>query len=293
MTINLAKCATLCLLTSLLIWAPPALAQNQAHSPELEQGMAAFYAEDFDAAKELFEAALKKNPQDSLSMGYILDIAYKTKQMDETINRIEQRTVARGEDPTSMAHLGIAYFLRGMVRPDYMDEAITELKQAAEQDPELSIARTGLGMVYYQKRMMPRAKGYFRRALRLNEYDMVATELYGNILMVDEKKPEEARQLFSRIVTALPTYPDGHYYLGSSLYELGKYNDSIAQLMAARELDPKGLTMGFEAASLLGDVLIKENRTQEAIEAYEKALEMRPKSQYIEVRLKQAKGQRV
>ncbi len=291
MTFNLAKrIAKLCLVTSLLLWAP---ALAQAHSPELEQGMRAFYEEDYDAARELFEDALKKNPQDTLAMTYLLDIAFKTKQMDEAINRIEQKAVGRGEDPTSMAHLGMAYFLRGKLRPDYMDEAITELKQAAEEDPQLAIARTGLGMVYYQKRMMPRAKGYFRRALRLNQFDIIATELYGNILLVDEKNPEEARQLFERIVAALPTYPDGHYYMGSSLYDLERYDESVPYLKRCRDLDPKGLTMGFEAAKLLGDVLIKENRKSEAIEAYEFALKMRPDSQYVETRLKQAKGERV
>lgn len=290
MTFNLAKrVAKLCLLTSLLVWAP-AMAQP---TPELEQGMRAFYAKDFETAKELFETALKSNPQDSLAMSYILDIAYKTKKMDETINRIEQKAVARGEDPTSMAHLGMAYFLRGMVRPDYMDEAITELKQAAEDDPQLSIARTGLGMVYYQKRMMPRAKGFFHKARRLNQHDIIATEMYGNILLVDEKNPEEARQLFEQIVEKLPTYPDGHYYMGSSLFDLGRLDEAIPYLAQCRELDPNGLTKGFDAAALLGDVLMKENRTQEAIEAYEKAREMRPKSQYIETRIKQAKGEQV
>jgi predicted Zn-dependent protease len=53
------------------------------------------------------------------------------------------------------------------------------------------------------------------------------------------------------------------------------------------------MTMGFEAASLLGDVLMKENRVPEAIEAYQHALAMRPDSQYIEVRLRQAKGEKV
>ena len=51
--------------------------------------------------------------------------------------------------------------------------------------------------------------------------------------------------------------------------------------------------MGFEAASLLGDVLIKENRTAEAIQAYELALKIRPESQYIDTRLKQARGEQV
>jgi tetratricopeptide (TPR) repeat protein len=281
--------ATLCLIGCLL--AGPALAQ--AHSPELEAGMKAFYADDLEMAMVQFEECLKKRPQDSLAMAYLLDVSYKKKEVNEVINRIEQRAVARGEDPTALAHLGLAYFLRGMIEPDYLDEAITELKQAVNDDPQLSIGYTGLGMIYFQKRMMPRAKGYFVRSLRVNRHDIMAMELLGNILLVDEKKPEDARQLFANIVAELPSYPDGHYYMGSALFDLGKLDESIPYLTRCRELDPKGMTKGFDAASLLGDVLMKENRMQEAIEAYEKALAIRPESQYIEVRLKQAKGERV
>jgi tetratricopeptide (TPR) repeat protein len=271
--------------------AAPALAQ--AHSAELEAGMKAFYAGDMEGALVQFEECLKRRPQDSLAMAYLLDVAYKQKEVNEVINRVEQRAVARGEDPTALAHLGLAYFLRGMLEPDYLDEAITELKQAVNDDPQLSIGYTGLGMIYYQKRMMPRAKGYFVRSLRVNRHDIMAMELLGNIYLVDEKKPEDARQLFSAIVAELPTYPDGHYYMGSALFDLGRLDEAIPYLQRCKELDPKGMTMGFEAASLLGDVLMKENRVPEAIEAYQHALAMRPDSQYIEVRLRQAKGEKV
>ena len=226
-------------------------------------------------------------------MAYMLHAAYKKTEINEVINKIEQRAVARGEDPTALAHLGMGYFLRGMIIPNQMDESITEFKQAIKDDPNVSMAYTGLGMVYYQKRMMPRAKGYFVRALRVNPHDVMAMELLGNIMLVDDKKPEDARQLFERITAELPTYPDGFYYLGSSLFDLNRTDEAIPYLTRARELDPKGLTKGFDAATLLGDTLAKENRTNEAIEAFQKALEMRPDSEYAETRLKQLQGEDV
>ena len=132
--------------------------------------MQAFYNEDWDASQAHFEDALKKNPQDSLAMAYMLHAAYKKKEINEIINRIEQKAVSRGEDPTALAHLGMGYFLRGMIIPNQMDESVTEFKQAIKDDPNVSMAYTGLGMVYFQKRMMPRAKGYFVRALRTVSY---------------------------------------------------------------------------------------------------------------------------
>lgn len=268
-------------------------AAAQAYSPELEEGMRAFYSEDYDTAQSLFEDVLKKNPQDSLAMAYLLHAAYKKKEINEVINRIEQRAVARGEDPTALAHLGMGYFLRGMIIPNQMDESITEFKQAVKDDPQVSMAYTGLGMVYFQKRMMPRAKGYFVRALRVNPHDIMAMELLGNIMLVDEEKPEDARQLFERITAELPTYPDGFYYMGSALFDLGRIDEAIPYLLKARELDPRGLTKGFDAASLLGDALMKEQRVSEAIDAYEKALDIRPDSQYVDTQLRKARGETV
>lgn len=288
MTLFLKRIIVLAIFSCLI---SPALAQ--AYSPEIEAGMKAFYAEDYEGALVNFEQCIKVHPQDSLAMAYLLDVAYKKKEVNETINRIEAQAVSRGEDPTALAHLGMAYFLRGMLEPSYLDEAITELKQAVNDDPQLSIGYTGLGMIYFQKRMMPRAKGYFVRSLRVNSHDIMALELLGNIYLVDEKKPEDARQLFARIIGELPTYPDGHYYVGSSLYDLNRFDEAVPYLSRCVELDPKGLTKGFDAASLLGDVLVKENRNAEAISAYEKALAMRPDSEYIKVRIKQAKGEKV
>ena len=74
------KIVTLCLVT-LSFLALPAL--SQAHSPELEAGMKAFYVEDWDTAQAHFEDALKKNPQDSLAMAYMLHAAYKKKEINE------------------------------------------------------------------------------------------------------------------------------------------------------------------------------------------------------------------
>ena len=177
------KFLVLCVLAVSMLMQP---LSAQAHSQELEEGMRAFYAEEYEKAQELFAECLKKHPQDSLAMGYMLHSAYKLKEINTVINQIEQRAVARGEDPTALAHLGMGYFLKGMIIPNQMDESVTEFKQAIKDDPQVSMAYTGLGMVYFQKRMMPRAKGYFVRALRINPHDVMAMELLGNIMLVDD-----------------------------------------------------------------------------------------------------------
>lgn len=269
---------------ALLLLSLPGWAQG-----ELEQGMASFYQEKYDEAIPVLDAAVRKQPQNTLAMAYLLHSYYKKRDITTIVTRIEQEAVAKGNDAVAQAQLGMAYFLKGLVMPNVLDEALTEFKNAAKDDSKCSLAYTGMGMVYFQKRMMPRAKGYFVRALRINPSDVMALDRLGNILLVDDKKPDEALQLYERIVVELPTYPDGHYFVGSALYDLKRYEEAIDPLIRARDLDPKGLTQGFDAAALLGDCYMKLNRFSEAIVAFEAAKKIKPDSQYVQVRMEKAR----
>lgn len=271
-------------LAALILGALPGWAQ-----PELEQGMVAFYQEKFDEAIPLLDKAVKQDPQNTLAMAYLLHSYYRKRDITTIVNRIEQDTVSKGSDPVAQAQLGMAYFLKGLVMPAVMEESLSEFKNAAKDDSKCSLAYTGMGMVYFQKRMMPRAKGYFVRALRINPHDVMALDRLGNILLVDDKKPDEALQLYQRIVEELPTYPDGHYFVGSALYDLKRYEEAVPYLIRCRDLDPKGITQGFDAAALVGDCYMKLNRFTEAVAAFELAKQIKPDSQYVQVRMEKAK----
>jgi tetratricopeptide (TPR) repeat protein len=261
-----------------------------AQTPEVDAGMSSFYQEKWDDAIKNFQGAVIKEPQNSLAMAYLLHAYYKKKDIGTVVNQMEQQAVAKGNDPTAQAQLGMAYFLKGMVIPAVLEEALTEFKNALKDDAKNSMAYTGMGMVYFQKRQIPKAKGFFVKALRNNPHDVMALDRLGNILMVDDKKPEQALELYERIVVEVPSYPDGHYFMGSALFDLKRYEDAIVSLQKAKELDPKGLTQGFDAATLLGDCYLKLNKGPEAIAAFEVAQKMQPGSTYVKIKLDKAKN---
>jgi len=275
----------------LVLLAPAHAEKSTADSPDMREGLAHFYAGQWTEANTAFEKVLEQDPENTLAISYILHANYKMHNIDGAISEIERKAVARGEDPQMQAHLGMAYFLRGMIMPNVLDEALTEFRAASQGDPQLAMPYTGIGLVYFQKRMMPRAKGYFIRALRLNPHDVMAMDRLGNILLVDEHKPQEARHLFERIIAELPTYPDGYYFMGSALFDLKSFEEAIPYLQRSLELDPNGFTQGFDAATLLGDTFLHLGRNQEAIEAFEAAEKIRPESRYVEIKLKKARGE--
>jgi tetratricopeptide (TPR) repeat protein len=272
------------LILSLLI---PARADNA--NPSMEGPIASFYGQKWDDSITGFEAILAQDPQNTMAMAFYLDAYFHKRDINGVINKIEQKAVSGGDSPVLQAHLGMAYFLRGRIMPNVLEEALSEFKQALKDDPNQPMAHCGMGLVYFQKRMMPRAKGYFIKALRLNPHDTMAMEQLGNILLVDEKKPEDALQLFQRINAELPNYPDGFYYTGSAYYDLGQFDQAVANLLKALELDPSGITMGYDSACLLGDTYMKLSRFQEAITAYEAAGKIQPDSQYVKIKIKKAK----
>lgn len=268
----------------LALWVP-ALAQDA----DMDAGMAAFYAEKWDEAIPAFDAVLKRDPQNSLAMGYLLHVYFKKKDFTSVINKYEQAAVNNGNDASAQAQLGMAYFLKGLIMQPALDEALTEFKNALKDDPRCAMAYTGTGMVYFQKRMMPRAKGYFVRALKINPHDVMALDRLGNIMLVDEKKPEDALQLYERIVVELPAYPDGHYFVGSAMFDLKRYNEAIPYLQRCLELDPKGLTQGFDAARLLGDTYMKLSQMADAERVFTDLLKRYPEDQYVKIKLDQIK----
>lgn len=256
---------------------------------EMNEAMSAFYSGNWDEAISLFDAITAKDPQNTLAMAYSLDAYYRKKDVDGIVSQIETETAAAGETGESLSRLGMAYFLRGKILANVLDESLTEFKSAVEADPENSMAYTGMGLVYFQKRMMPRAKGFFVRALRLNPHDIMAMDRLGNILLVDEKKPEEAKDIYQRIIEELPDYPDGQYFMGSALYDMGKADEAIPYLMRCAELDPHGYTQGFDALTLCGDIYLKEAKFEEAIAIYEQAKQVRPDSTYVDYKMKLAR----
>lgn len=264
-------------------------AESEVSTEEMNEALSAFYSGNWDEAISLFDAISAKDPQNTLALAYVLDAYYRKKDVDGIVSQIETETAAAGETGESLSRLGMAYFLRGKILANVLDESLTEFRAAVEADPDNSMAYTGMGLVYFQKRMMPRAKGFFVRALRLNPHDIMAMDRLGNILLVDEKKPEEAKDIYQRIIEELPNYPDGQYFMGSALYDMGKVDEAIPYLQRCAELDPHGYTQGFDALTLCGDIYLKEAKFEEAIAIYEQAKSVRPDSTYVDYKMKLAR----
>lgn len=259
-----------------------------AEEDNMKNGIELFYQKNWDGAITEFRNALTKEPNNTMAISFLLDCYAKKNAIIDISNEFEKNALENGQDAVAQTYLGMAYFTKSLLDASIQDEAIQQFKQAIKLDPNFSMAHAGLGMVYFQKRMIPRASGHFLKAIQLNPKDTLALELMGNILLVDEKKPDSALDYFNKIAEIYPYYPDVFYYIGSSCYDLEKYDEAISSLEKALQLDPAGITQGYYAPVLLGDLYLKLKKYPEAQAAYKKALEINPQNSYAKYKLEKA-----
>lgn len=273
------------LMTLIIILALSSPAWCAEQNTVLAKGINLFYQSKWDGAIDSFNEEIKNNPQDTIAYNFLLDAHFRRGTLESYSNELESRLQDKPDDPLLRTQLGLVYFARSKIDPAMLEEALEELKKAANGDPQCSLAYSGLGMVYFDKRMMPKAKNHFSKAMQLNPSDILALELLGNIVLVDEKKPADALALFQKIVEICPVYPDAYYYVGSADFDLGKDDDSIAALKKAMELDPNGLTQSYYAPILLGDLYFRKKMYPEALQAYQTALKINDKNDYVRYKI--------
>lgn len=156
-------------------------------------------------------------------------------------------------------------------------------QQAVERDPNYALAHAALADAYVAlggwnvttpHESFPKAREAATRALQL---DPNLAEPHASLAMVsfafdwDRKTAEEE---FKRALDLNPNYPDAHQLYSYYLTAMRRFDESLAQMQRARELDPASLSK----VSGIGEILNFMGRTDEAIRQYEKALEMDPNS---------------
>src|SRR5882762_5061743 len=186
------------------------------------------------------------------------------------------------------------------------DEAIGQLEALSAKQPDSKGLWHELGIVYYKKSDYPRAIENFQKALRENANDNEATQLMG-ISYYLAGRPAEAIAPLEKVQTWYPVANvDAAYILGVCYMQTKDYpsarkafakmfavpaDSAASYLFTARmllrqdfgpvaeeyakkavELDPK-LPL---AHSLLGELYLYKSRLPEAIEQFQKELELNP-----------------
>lgn len=164
---------------------------------------------------------------------------------------------------------------RNLAAQRRLDEAIAAYRRAIQIDPNLAVAYNNLGIALAQQGRSQEAADAYREAIRLepnlaNAYNNLAAVL---IVLGEPREAEQIQAQASALLrNANSANAIDYINLGRALSNQGKHEEAIAAYEIAIEINPSlGTTYNN-----LGNSLRSLERLEEAVEAYRTAIELTP-----------------
>jgi tetratricopeptide (TPR) repeat protein len=201
-----------------------------------------------DALKIYKESIKKQNPAFLYNLHLFMGKAFeKRNEMNEALESYRNAKDIRKASPVMHS---IARILYGM---DRTDEAVREYEEMRSLFPEDEKVCYGLGLAYYRKGDIEKAKKSFKIIINLRE----AKYNYAYILYKNSEF-HASLALIDDLLNDRPGIED--YKLAGSLYmRLGRYYEAIRSFVKAYEIDPDNYKTAYNLG--LAYAMIKDNHT--------------------------------
>jgi len=193
-----------------------------------------------------------------------------------------QRLARRNTQNTDAYHA----FLKGRFfwnkrTEDGLRKGITQFEEAIAHDPDFALAYAGIADCYNllcgygalpPREGYPRARQAAERALELDERLAEAHTSLAYATLHFYWDWAAAEREFLRALSLNPNYPTAHQWYGSYLAALGRFQEAIAEIDHALNLDPLSLMINADR----GWLLFFARQHDRAIEQLRKTIEMDP-----------------
>jgi TolB-like protein/Flp pilus assembly protein TadD len=162
-----------------------------------------------------------------------------------------------------------------------LKKGVEYFRQAIAEDPNYSLAHAGiadclvlLGLFGADdpREIMPRAKASVIKAIELDETLGEVYASLGQIKLIYDWDWPAAEADFQQAVRLSPPYPTAHQWYGEYLASMGLFDQGLAELKKARDLDPLSLIINTN----LGLNFYWARHYDLAIEQLERALDLEP-----------------
>jgi TolB-like protein/Tfp pilus assembly protein PilF len=160
-------------------------------------------------------------------------------------------------------------------------KAVEQFQKAADIDPNYALAYAGLADCYVvlgdyagtpESETVPRMQAYARRALEL-DHSLAEAHTSLAYSYVQAWEWAKGEQEFKRAIELNPQYPTAHHWYHLCLVEMGRFDEAMAEIKLAQQLDPLSPIISFNVATVhlyaLGD-------TESAIRESKKVIELAP-----------------
>jgi tetratricopeptide (TPR) repeat protein len=239
---------------------------NHAFTASLGEGLRAFYARDFAAARKGFEGALAVVPDNTLALSFLNATASQTPgDLDTLIDDEEDALAKNPRNVLAHVRLGFSYMFASVSGRDRSEDAREELNAAVQLDPTSQAAHTGLGIMRAGERSANRAKTEFLMALNADPYNVLAREYLAEIYQIDLKEPDRALSMVIDIPNLVPDYADIDFHLASVLQDLGQYDAAVSYATRGLQADIGHVgEAGQHGYTLLAQIYLQEKKVDDA-----------------------------
>jgi TolB-like protein/Tfp pilus assembly protein PilF len=169
--------------------------------------------------------------------------------------------------------------------PDVL-KSVDLFKQAIQLDPNYALAYAGLADAYSvvpsyasgtPAEYFPQAKAAAEHALELDESLAEAHTALARVLFAYDWNFAASDKEYERAIELNPNYPTAHHWFGNAnLLRTGRFDQAIAEMRRAREIDPLSLVINAD----LGETYLLAGRDDEAIDQLRKTVAMDERFHY-------------
>ena len=163
-----------------------------------------------------------------------------------------------------------------------LQKSIASFQQALVADPSSAVSYSALADAYNvlgnwgmvpPRQAYPQAKAAAGLALELNPRLAEAHIALAYAIHLYDWNPSAAEAEFRKGLALNPNYAPGHQWYAVFLASEGRFDEAVAQITRARELDPLSLIIG----DVVGWIYSLARRNDDAIQEFRKAIELDPR----------------
>jgi serine/threonine protein kinase/Tfp pilus assembly protein PilF len=198
------------------------------------------------------------------------------------LSSVEQQKLAKRptDNPEAYRLYLLGKYSAVKMTPESFAKGIKDLQQAIDLDPNYALAYSGLAFYYVQsldqilppKEAMPKSRDAAIKALALDDSLAEAHVALAYVYWQYDWDWSRAEQEFRRALELDPNNPDTHGPYGFFLALMGRFDEGIAEVSKATELNPLSIETGlYEAPSYY-----LARRYDEAIKKAQKIIDLAP-----------------
>jgi eukaryotic-like serine/threonine-protein kinase len=165
---------------------------------------------------------------------------------------------------------------------DDVRKSIEFFQQAADRDPTYALAYAALAESYIlapnyalttSQDAYPKARAAALKSIEIDPTLAESHNALASVMSGYDWKFNDAETEWRKALSLNPNYATGHQWYGEHLLFMGRYEEGLAEMRLAEQLDPLSLIIN----ALLGTALRLNGKPGEAEEQFRKTLEMDPK----------------